>query len=71
MRELRFAKMVYLGEDIDAALGVYERFGKLEREDDATHWIVRVSAASPAKERTLAGELCNYALGLGMRRGVR
>jgi len=72
VRELRFPKELYLGEQVDAALNVFARFGRLERDEDELTWIVRVHAASAAKERRLAGELANYALGATIRaRGER
>ncbi len=72
MRELRFSKELYLGEQVDAALNVYSRFGRIERAEDEGAWIVRVEAATRAKERRLAGEIGNYALGATIRaRGER
>ncbi|HJK89487.1 MAG TPA: HxsD-like protein [Polyangiaceae bacterium LLY-WYZ-15_(1-7)] len=64
MRELRFPKEVYPGAHVDAAMKVYARFGEFEREESETHWVVRITSGSRAKERRLAGELGNYALGL-------
>ncbi|MEM9067006.1 MAG: HxsD-like protein [Myxococcota bacterium] len=71
MRELRFSKEIYRGEDVDAALRVFEKYGDFEQEATDDAWVIRVSAGSRARERRLAGELGNYALGLTIRhRGV-
>ena len=67
MRTVRFPKAVYPGEQIDAALAVYERFGTFERDEDDTHWVVKIEASSEGRARKLEGELCNYALGLTIR----
>lgn len=72
MRELRFSKDLYLGEQVDAALQVFARYGRIEREEDEGGWIVRLHAGTRAKERRLAGEIANYALGATIRaRGER
>ena len=55
MRELRFPKEVYPGAHVDAAMKVYARFGEFEREESETHWVVRITSGSRAKERRLAG----------------
>lgn len=67
MTELRFHRDVYRGESIDEAIKVFLRFGTFETFEEPEHWVVRVSAKSPARERQLAGELGNYALGLTLR----
>ena len=67
MRTLRFPKAVYPGEQVDAAVKVYERFGTFERADEGSHWRIDVSASTPERERRLEGELGNYALGLVVR----
>ncbi|MFK8003929.1 MAG: HxsD-like protein [Polyangiales bacterium] len=70
MRTLRFPKAVYPGEQVDAAVKVYERFGTFERADEDTHWRIDVSASTPEREKRLEGELGNYALGLVVRHGI-
>lgn len=67
MTELRFHRALYSGPALDEAAKVYEPYGTLDREEAPEHWVVRISAASPARERQLAGELGNYALGLVVR----
>lgn len=62
MTELRFRKDVYDGRAVDAAIQRLARYARLEAVDEPGHWVVRVSAASPARERTVAGELGNHAL---------
>lgn len=67
MRELRFHRDLYRGEDVDAALKVYARFADFERAEADDAWVVRVRARGAARERAVAGELANYALGLTIR----
>lgn len=64
MRELRFHRELYRGEDVDQAIRVYDRFARIERAEEEAHWVVRVEASSPARSRRVADELANYALGL-------
>ncbi len=72
MIELRFHKDVYAGEAVDAAIATFARFAALEAIDGTTHWLVRVTGKTPARERSVAGELANHALGAtAARRGAR
>jgi hypothetical protein len=61
--ELRLHKDVYDGAVVDAAMKAYARYARLEAIEEPQHWVVRVNAATPARERTVAGELGNHALG--------
>ncbi|MEM9461859.1 MAG: HxsD-like protein [Myxococcota bacterium] len=70
MKELRFHRALYPGEAVDAAIHTFERWATFERESSSTHWIVRLTAGSPAAEHRIAGEISNFALGLTVRRGV-
>ena len=67
MRELRFAKDLYEGTQVDAAVKVFERFGDLKTAEADDAWVVTVEASSDARVRRLAGEIANYALGLTIR----
>ncbi len=71
MTEMRFHRTVYMGEALDEAMKVYASFGSFEQAEEPNHWIVRVTAKRAARERDLAGEFANYALGLTIRRGNR
>jgi hypothetical protein len=64
MRELRLHQDLYAGGAVDEALGVYAPHAELERSEVPPYWIVRITARSPERERRIAGELGNYALGL-------
>lgn len=63
MTELRFGKDIYDGRAVDAAVRQFARYARIETVEEAGHWVVRVTAATPARERTVAGELGNRALG--------
>ena len=67
MTELRFHRDLYLGESVDEAVRVFEGHAAFELEEGESHWIVRVTAGDAAFERTVAGELGNYALGLTVK----
>jgi hypothetical protein len=67
MTELRLHRDLYAAAAVDEAVALYARYGSFERVDTASHWIVRVTAAGAARERRVAGELGNYALGLTVK----
>lgn len=52
-------------------MGVYASHATLEHAELPTHWVVRISARSPERERRIAGELGNYALGLTVKGRAR
>ncbi len=64
MRELRFHREVYDREAVDQSVEIFQEFAELERSEEEACWVVRVQAGDPARERRVAGELANYALGL-------
>lgn len=71
MTELRFHRDLYRGASIDEAVKVFGRFASFELAEEASHWLVKITAKSDARERQIAGELSNYALGLSIKdRGV-
>lgn len=67
MTELRLHRALYAGTAVDAALKVYARFAAFERVEEATHWVVRVTSKTPARETQVAREFANYALGTTIR----
>ncbi len=69
MIERRFHRRLYRGTSVDEAVKVFAPHGSFELAEEASHWVVRITAASPARERRLAGELGNYALGLTVKAG--
>lgn len=69
MIELRFHRGLYAGKALDEALKTYGSFATFEQAEEPTHWVVRVTATSPARERKIADELANFALGLTIRSG--
>jgi hypothetical protein len=62
--ELRFHRTLYRGTSVDEAIKVYGAYATLEQLEEGDHWVVRVSSTTPARERRIARELANYALGL-------
>jgi hypothetical protein len=65
--EVRLHRDLYRAAAVDEAVKVYAPHATLERCDAAEHWGVRVTAPGPKKERRVAGELANYALGVTAR----
>ncbi len=68
MIELRFHRDLYRGESVDVAAKALAPYAtSIDRAEDPTHWVLRVSAASPERERRVAGEIANRALGVTVR----
>jgi hypothetical protein len=67
MRELRLHRELYRGEAVDAAAKLYAPYARIELAEEPTHWIVRVSASTSAREVRVARELANHALGTTIR----
>lgn len=69
MTELRFHRELYDGKAVDEALKTFAKFASFEQAEEPTHWIVRVIGSDPARERRIANELANYALGVTIKSG--
>jgi hypothetical protein len=67
--ELRFHRELYDGKAIDEALKTFARFATFEQVEEPTHGIVRVATADASRERRIARELANFALGLTIKSG--
>lgn len=67
MTELRFHRELYLGTAIDEAMKVFAAYAQFEQAEEPKHWIVRVTAPDAAREKRIARELANYALGLTIK----
>ncbi len=64
MTTLRLHRELYDGNSVDAALKLYQPYGTLETSEEPSHWVVHITGKSEARERKIARELSNYALGL-------
>ena len=69
MIELRLHRELYRGTAVDEAVKVFTRYGTFDLAESPEHWIVRIESKNSARERQLAGELGNYALGLTVKQG--
>jgi hypothetical protein len=67
--ELRFHRELYDGKAVDEALKTFAKFATFEQAEEPTHWIVRITTADAARERKIANELGNFALGLTIKTG--
>ena len=71
-RTLRFDREIYAGEAVDEAVKIYSPYAEFELSESPSSWEVTLKAKSEARERKIARELGNYALGLTLRkRGQR
>jgi hypothetical protein len=70
--ELMFNRELYQGTAVDEAVKLFAGLAAFELAEAPRHFIVRVTASTPERERKVAGELGNYALGLTVKhRGAR
>ena len=70
--ELKLHRELYPGNLVDEAAKVFGAHATIERAEEPAHWVLRVSAKTPAREKRVAGELANWALGLTVqKRGAR
>ena len=67
MIELRFHKDLYRGEAVDVAAKTFAKYAKLDLVEEREAWLVRVTAAKPEREKRIARELANWALGATIR----
>lgn len=67
MTERRFHRSIYDVRAVQGAIKALERFATLTLTEEGEHHVVRVAAKSLARERRVADELCNHALGLARR----
>ncbi len=67
MVELRLRRELYASAAIEAALAIYAPHAEIELCDESDYHLVRVRASSPERERRVAGEFGNYALGMTVR----
>jgi hypothetical protein len=67
--ELSFDRTLYSGPALDEAVKAFDGFADFALSETAQAWVVRVEGP---RERDVARELSNYALGLTIRaRGQR
>ena len=67
MTEVRFHREIYRGTAVDEAVKVFAPHASFELAEEPAHWVVRITGQSAARERRIAGELGNYALGLTIK----
>ncbi len=67
MTELRLHRELYDGAAVDSAMKVYAPHATFERSEQPSHWVVQITSRSVERERRIAGELANYALGLTVK----
>jgi hypothetical protein len=67
--ELLFHRDIYAGPSVDEAVKIFASYATFELEEQPEHWRVRITGTSEARERRIAGELGNYALGLTIKSG--
>ncbi len=70
MIERRFHKDLYALKAVQGAIDAFARFAQIELSDEGDYQVVRVSAKRPERERKVAQELGNFALGLSRKEGL-
>jgi hypothetical protein len=65
--ELRFHRAIYRGTAVDEAVKMYTAYAEFELIETKDHFVVKIAGKSPVREKRVAGELGNYALGLTVR----
>ena len=68
MIALRFHRDLYAGVAVDEAVKAYARFAQFELEEAPGEWVVKITARTPEREKKVALELGNMALGLTVRK---
>jgi hypothetical protein len=66
---LRLHRAVYRGTSIDEAVKVFSGHAAFRLTEEPSDWVVAVTAEKPERERRIAGEFGNYALGLTIQAG--
>jgi hypothetical protein len=64
---LKFDRSLYAGPSVDEAVKVFAGFAEFTLAEETAAWIVNVTAVTPVRERMVARELSNCALGLTIR----
>lgn len=67
MTELRLHRELYQAAALEQALGLFAPHGTFVRKEEPSHWVVEITARTLERERRIAGELGNYALGLTVK----
>jgi len=67
--EVRFHREIYRGASVDEAVKVFAGYAAFELVEEPESWLVRVTAGDADRERRIAGELGNFALGLTVKSG--
>ena len=67
MTELKFDRQIYAGTAVDEAVKTFAGFAAFELREEPQHWVVQLTATTPERERQVAGELGNFALGLTVK----
>jgi hypothetical protein len=63
---LKFHREVYSGFAVDEAVKTFADFATFTLREEPEHWVVELDGG--ARERQVAGELANYALGLTVKK---
>jgi hypothetical protein len=67
--ELRFHRDLYDGKAVDEALKTFGKFASFEQREEPSHWVVQITGKDVERERRIANELANFALGLTIKSG--
>jgi hypothetical protein len=68
---LKFHREFYRGTAVDEAVKMFAAYAEFSLREESEHWVVQLSTDDEARERTIAGELGNWALGLTVQKRGR
>ena len=73
MIALRLNRALYDAAALDEAIAVFAAHASIDRADDASHFVlgVRSIKENAERERRIAGELANWALGATIKKAKR
>ena len=67
MTELRLHREIYARGPVDEAAKTFESYATITVGESDSHWLIGISAKTPARERQIQNELANFALGLTVK----
>ena len=69
MIDLKLHREIYDGRCVDEAVKLFAAHAQFDLTEEEAYWAVRLTAGTPERERRVAGEFANYALGLTVNAG--
>jgi hypothetical protein len=71
MTQLKFHRQMYRGTAVDEAVKRFGAFAEFSLAEEPDYWVVQLTARDADREKKIAGELGNWALGLTVQKRGR